>query len=95
MLTGNVAPAGVADTVWNQVANGDIAAGGLLFGDGSAASSISVDIGASPENNNGEVIDFLGANARGTGGSGNDGDAAGGVYDTALVEDWLFTRRNG
>ena len=90
--SGTLAPAGITDPVWNGVPNGDIVAGSLVFGDGTAAPNISVDIGASPENNNGEVINFTGANARG---NGSNTDVQGvAIYDTDLTDDWVFTRRN-
>ena len=88
---GNASPAAIPDTVWNGVGNVDVAAGGLVYSDGSPADGVSLDVGDSPDGDgSGGIIDFTGSNARGQGSN----DTVGAPYDTLLAQDWLFTRQN-
>ena len=81
---GNLAPAGIPETVWNGVPNGDTLSG-LVFGDGTAATGVSVELGAAP---GGGTIDFLTDDARSNAGNADDQNVA--IYDTALTDDWVF-----
>ncbi|MDB2686550.1 PEP-CTERM sorting domain-containing protein [Mariniblastus sp.] len=76
-------PAGISDSTWNGVPNTDITSG-LLFGDASAATGVSVELGAAP---GGGIIDFTTANARNN--AGNT-ESQGAIYDTTLTDDWVF-----
>lgn len=87
LYVGNNAPAGIADTIWNQVIADT--SSGLLFGDGTAATGVSVDRGAS---NAAGPADIDWDNTT-TDNSGNAGPFTG-VYDTELARDWLFGRDN-
>ena len=86
---GNLAPAGVTDTTWNQIANVDNTTG-LFFGDGTAATGVVADIGATDENSATGIVSFANT-GRGEGGNLTNLDA---IYNTDLTTDWIFTRRN-
>ncbi len=87
------APAGIDDTFYNGVnAAGNITnilgGGSLVFGDGTAATGVTVQLGDS-------------SNAPVDGGffSGGDGNGGGtgavpGILDTTLGQDWIFSRGN-
>lgn len=86
---GNLAPAGVSDTIWNGVPNGDVFSG-LVYGDGSAATGISVELGAAVTPGN--AINFLTDDARSDAGNIEDQGVA--IYDTDLTDDWVFDSSN-
>ena len=84
---GNNAPAGITQTVWNEVlTNQTNPAGGFVFADGSAATGVTVETGRG-----GGAIDWTVPIDRGR---ANDalgtGDGTLGIYDTALTGDWFF-----
>ncbi|MGJ8655281.1 MAG: PEP-CTERM sorting domain-containing protein [Akkermansiaceae bacterium] len=88
--SGNDAPAAIADTVWNGNANADVFSG-LLYGDGTAALGVTLELGATDENASGTVLDFTGNDARGP---SQNTDIQGGIYDSDLTDDWVFDRNN-
>ena len=71
---------GAGDTTWNTVI-GD-ASSGFFYTDGSAATGITVDFGLGAGD-----IDWSSA----PGPSNVGGATTSGIYDTALMRDWLFT----
>jgi len=85
---GTLAPAGISDTVWNQNNNTDVFSG-LLYGDGTAATGVSLEVGAAPTAGN--AINFTTDDARNT--AGNT-DTQGGIYDTSLTDSWIFDSSN-
>lgn len=90
VYAGTLAPAGISDTTWNGNANLDVTSG-LLYGDGTAATGVILELGATNENAAGTLLDFTGNDARGP--SANT-DTQGGIYDTTLTDDWVYDRRN-
>ena len=88
---GNNAPAGITETVWNEVlTNQTNPTGGLVFADGSAATGVTVETGEgvgaidwSVPIDRGRANDALGT-----------GDGTLGIYDTALTGDWFFGVNN-
>ena len=89
--TGNDAPAGIAQTVWNGVlTNQTNPTGGLVFADGSAATGVTVETGEGngPINWGAPIDRGRNNNALGT------GDGTLGIYDTALTGTWFFGVQN-
>ena len=85
--TGNDAPAGIAQTVWNGVlTNQTNPTGGLVFADGSAATGVTVETG--------EGVGAINWAAPIDRGRNNNASGAGDIYDTALTGTWFFGVNN-
>ena len=84
---GNNAPAGITQTVWNEVlTNQTNPTGGFLFADGSAATGVTVETGEG-----GGAIDWAAPIDRGR---NNNASGTGDIYDTALTGTWFFGAGN-
>ena len=80
---GNNAPAGITETVWNEVlTNQTNPTGGLVFADGSAATGVTVETGEGVG-----AIDWTAPIDRGR---NNNASGSGDIYDTALTGTWFF-----
>jgi len=84
VYTGTNAPAGISDTVWNGAGNSDISSG-LIYGNGDAATGVTLDIGKG-----GPLINWA-SDANNT---STHVTNPGGLYDTTLMSDWIFTNSN-
>ena len=91
VYAGTDAPAGITDSSWNGVGTGATATTGLLYGDGTMATGVSVETGRSATNGP-TVIDW----SIGAASSRNNaaGDPVTGIYDTLLTSSWFFGTNN-
>jgi len=89
--SGTNAPANTGSTTWNGLTGADVSSG-LLYADGAAATGITVDFGAAQTAGINQNINW---NDGPTGTSNNlisgGNPLVGSLYDTALMEDWLYT----
>lgn len=86
--SGNNAPAGLADTVWNSV-TGDTASG-LLYSDGSEAAGVTLDVGMASEAGPGGVADW--DNLYGDFRNTFSMSSAPGIFETTLMQYYWFAR---